>query len=76
MTYGPRVQFGDSEADIARPMYPTNSTAVLIGQSEQWGFPLWLQMEELTVSANNQRNEEPCSRSNNVMCMQQSHNTE
>lgn len=70
MTYGPRVQFGDSEADIARPMYPTNSTAVLSGQLGHFGFVMVVNGRRLTVPANNQRNKKPCSRSNEMVCMQ------
>lgn len=61
------VQSGDCFDDMARPIYPTISTGRGISTGDVWGlFGVW---DILTVSANQERDEEPCSRTEQMECV-------
>lgn len=75
--YGPRVQFGDSWLDSARPIYPTHSTRKQDCQSPSKqdhdacrASLLIIAQKRLTETSHGQGDEEPRPRSNQLVQMQ------
>ena len=71
MRYGPRVQFGDSRLDMARPIYPSTSTAQVSIPCSLKCLRFPTREGSLTYAANHKREKEPSSGSDHLVQMKE-----